>query len=97
MASVCKDVLCRSAVPEDVEPLYQMISGYAERGIMLPRSREVLTRQLELFIVAEVDGEVVGCGSLCKLGADLVEIRSLASLRDTKVWVLAPNSWRALL
>jgi amino-acid N-acetyltransferase len=77
MASVCKDVLCRSAVPEDVEPLYQMISGYAERGIMLPRSREVLTRQLELFIVAEVDGQVVGCGSLCKLGADLVEIRSL--------------------
>jgi amino-acid N-acetyltransferase len=24
-----------------------------------------------------VDGEVVGCGSLCKLGDDLVEIRSL--------------------
>jgi len=77
MASVCKEVLCRNAVPEDVEPLYQMISGYAERGIMLPRSREVLRRQLDTFIVAEVDGEVVGCGSLCKLGADLVEVRSL--------------------
>ncbi|MFM9279810.1 N-acetyltransferase [Paenibacillus jiagnxiensis] len=77
MASVCKEVLCRNAVPEDVEPLYQMISGYAERGIMLPRSREVLRRQLDTFIVAEVDGEVVGCGSLCKLGSDLVEVRSL--------------------
>lgn len=77
MSSVCKQVICRSAVPEDVEPLYQMISEYAERGIMLPRSREVLHRQLEHFVVAEVDGEVVGCGSLCRLGTDLVEIRSL--------------------
>ncbi|MNW25220.1 Amino-acid acetyltransferase [compost metagenome] len=77
MSSVCKQVICRSAVPEDVEPLYQMISGYAERGIMLPRSREVLHRQLEHFVIAEVDGEVVGCGSLCRLGTDLVEIRSL--------------------
>nr|WP_154957802.1 N-acetyltransferase [Paenibacillus xylanexedens] len=70
-------VICRKAVPEDVEPLFEMIKGYAERGIMLPRSREVLQRQLEHFIVAEVDGVVVGCGSLCRLGNDLVEVRSL--------------------
>ncbi|MNW62043.1 Amino-acid acetyltransferase [compost metagenome] len=44
---------------------------------MLPRSREILHRQLEHFVVAEVDGEVVGCGSLCRLGNDLVEVRSL--------------------
>ncbi|MGO4531535.1 N-acetyltransferase [Paenibacillus sp. 2TAF8] len=70
-------VICRKAVPEDVEPLFEMIKGYAERGIMLPRSREILQRQLEHFIVAEVDGVVVGCGSLCRLGNDLVEVRSL--------------------
>ncbi|MEC0127852.1 N-acetyltransferase [Paenibacillus pabuli] len=69
--------ICRKAVPEDVEPLFEMIKGYAERGIMLPRSREVLQRQLEHFVVAEVNGEVVGCGSLCRLGNDLVEVRSL--------------------
>ncbi|MFD1885442.1 N-acetyltransferase [Paenibacillus wenxiniae] len=70
-------VTCRAAVPEDVEPLYQLIAGYAERGIMLPRSREALHRQLQHFVVAEIDGELVGCGSLCKLGEELVEIRSL--------------------
>ncbi|MEW4370657.1 N-acetyltransferase [Paenibacillus kandeliae] len=70
-------VTCRAAVPADVEALYQLISGYAERGIMLPRSRDVLHRQLEQFVVAEIDGELVGCGSLCQLGPDLVEIRSL--------------------
>lgn len=69
--------ICRKAVPEDVEPLFEMIKGYAERGIMLPRSREILQRQLEHFVVAEVNGQVVGCGSLCRLGNDLVEVRSL--------------------
>ncbi|GAK39614.1 N-acetyltransferase [Paenibacillus urinalis] len=69
--------VCRKASHEDVETLYEMIKGYAERGIMLPRSRDVLYRQIDLFVVAEVDGNVVGCGSLCKLGKDLVEIRSL--------------------
>lgn len=69
--------VCRKASHEDVDTLFEMIKGYAERGIMLPRSRDVLHRQIDLFVVAEVDGQVVGCGSLCKLGKDLVEIRSL--------------------
>lgn len=70
-------VVCRKATMDDVDTLYELIQGYAEQGIMLPRSREVLQRQIEFFTVAEVDGVVVGCGSLCRLGEDLVEIRSL--------------------
>ncbi|MCQ6558362.1 N-acetyltransferase [Paenibacillus mendelii] len=69
--------VCRNAMLEDIETLYTLIQGYAEKGIMLPRSRHALERQIDTFVVAEVNGEVVGCGSLCKLGADLVEIRSL--------------------
>ncbi|WP_438346900.1 N-acetyltransferase [Paenibacillus sp. FA6] len=70
-------VICRKAVPEDIEYLTVMIQGYAEKGIMLPRSRKVLEQQLDQFIVAELDGQTVGCGSLFQLGDDLVEIRSL--------------------
>lgn len=69
--------VCRKARLDDVEPLYQMIQGYAEKGIMLPRSRQVLEKQIEEFVVAESGGTVIGCGSLCRLGNDLVEIRSL--------------------
>lgn len=69
--------VCRKAKLEDVEPLYQMIQGYAERGIMLPRSKKVLEKQIGEFVVAESEGNVIGCGSLCQLGNDLVEIRSL--------------------
>jgi amino-acid N-acetyltransferase len=70
-------IVSRRAASEDVDALYDIIQGYAERGIMLPRSKEVLHRMIDSFIVAEVDGRLVGCGSLCMLGADLVEIRSL--------------------
>ncbi|MEC0306159.1 N-acetyltransferase [Paenibacillus lautus] len=69
--------VCRKAKLEDVEPLYQMIQGYAEKGIMLPRSKKVLEKQIGEFVVAESEGNVIGCGSLCQLGNDLVEIRSL--------------------
>ncbi|GGH27925.1 N-acetyltransferase [Paenibacillus segetis] len=70
-------IVTRKARLEDVEPLYIMIADYASRGIMLPRSRQVLERQIADFVVAEVDDVVVGCGSLCRLGEELVEIRSL--------------------
>lgn len=78
------NAICRSATEADIEPLYLMIEEYAQQGIMLPRSRDALRRQLQHFVVAEIDGRVVGCGSLCKLGADLVEIRSLGLREECK-------------
>lgn len=69
--------VCRKATLEDLDTLVNLIRGYAEKGIMLPRSRELLEKQLEWFVVAEIDDDVVGCGSLTRLGQDLVEIRSL--------------------
>lgn len=73
------NVICRKANTEDVEQLHDLIAHYAERGIMLPRSREALASQLASFVVAveENTDRLVGCGSLCQLGSDLVEIRSL--------------------
>lgn len=70
-------VVCRRAAVEDLDVLVELIRGYAEKGIMLPRSRKVLEGQLQWFVVAEVDNQVVGCGSLTQLGQELVEVRSL--------------------
>lgn len=74
-------VICRNATVEDVEPLFLMIEEYAQSGIMLPRSRQALARQIDQFVIAEIGGTFVGCGSLFRLGNDLVEVRSLG-LRD---------------
>lgn len=74
-------VICRKAGQEDVEELFLMIEEYAKAGIMLPRSRKALERQIGQFVIAELDGRFIGCGSLFRLGDDLVEIRSIG-LRD---------------
>lgn len=70
-------VTCRKATEQDVDTLYEIIQGYAEKGIMLPRSRETLRVQIDTFVVAEYEERLVGCGALTRLGKDLVEIRSL--------------------
>lgn len=70
-------VMCRRASEDDVEALYLLIQQYAEKGIMLPRSRETLHAIIDTFVIAEADGNLIGCGSLSRLGKDLVEIRSL--------------------
>jgi amino-acid N-acetyltransferase len=64
-----------------VDAIYEIISGYAEDGIMLPRSKPALTRAIHQFVVAELDGKVIGCGSLFRLGPDLIEIRSLGIMK----------------
>ncbi|MFD1953382.1 N-acetyltransferase [Paenibacillus thailandensis] len=78
------EAVCRRANEDDIETLFHLIQGYAQKGIMLPRSKEVLARQIDTFVVAEVEGEVVGCGSLTRLGPDLVEIRSLGMTEGYK-------------
>ena len=70
-------ITCRLANVEDIEAIFQMIDGYAQKAIMLPRSRDVLHRIIHTFVIAEENGSFVGCGSLSPLGKDLVEIRSL--------------------
>jgi len=70
-------VACRQASEQDIDQLAEIIEGYARQGIMLPRTKEMLRASIDSFVVAEADGKLIGCGSLCKLGQDLVEIRSL--------------------
>lgn len=69
--------VCREAVSDDIDKIYELITRYAADGIMLPRSKETLREQIGTFVVAEMEDRIVGCGALTRLGTDLVEIRSL--------------------
>ncbi|MBB6675410.1 N-acetyltransferase [Cohnella nanjingensis] len=77
-------IACRKAEARDVEALYELIQDYAAKGIMLPRSREALLRHIDSFVVVEDGPRLIGCGSLFRLGADLVEIRSLGMTEGYK-------------
>lgn len=68
----------RNAKISDAEAVYSLINYYAERDKMLFRSLADIYENLQSFIVAEVDGRVVGCCALQIIWSDLVEIQSLA-------------------
>jgi amino-acid N-acetyltransferase len=71
-------VIYRKAKMQDVEALHSIINEFAEKGLMLPRSRSSLYESLREFTLIEVDGTVVGAGALHISWEDLAEIRALA-------------------
>jgi amino-acid N-acetyltransferase len=75
-------VRLRRAAERDVAPLLELINGYARRNLLLHRTEESLRARLGDFLVAEEEGEVVGCGALSELGPRLGEVRSLAVRED---------------
>jgi len=74
----------RSAKVGDVEAIYSLINGYAERDRMLFRSPADIYENLQSFLVAEKDGRIVGCCGLDIIWADLAEIKSLAVEQPNK-------------
>jgi len=71
-------VKVRHAKVADVPHMLRIINGYAEKGLMLPRSLNQIYDHLRDFVVAEEDGRVKGCGALYVVWEDLGEIRSIA-------------------
>jgi amino-acid N-acetyltransferase len=74
----------RNAVLPDVRCIYTIILPYAREGILLPRSIRELCENIRDFVVAEQDGQIVGCGALHLYGPHLAEIRSIAVSPQSK-------------
>lgn len=75
---VVGDAIVRRAYVSDVEAMVELINGYAEQGLMLPKTPAQLYNNLRDFIVVDVDGRIVGCAGLKITWRDLAEIVSLA-------------------
>lgn len=73
------EVEIRKARLGDVEEMHRLINYYANRNLMLPRTKLQLYEALRAFTVA-VNGadKLVGCGALHFYGPEIAEIRSLA-------------------
>jgi amino-acid N-acetyltransferase len=71
-------ILTRNALLPDVVLIHKIIRHYAESGVLLPRSAAELCENIRDFVVAEEDGQAVGCGALHLYGRHLAEIRSIA-------------------
>ncbi|SEL38256.1 argininosuccinate lyase / amino-acid N-acetyltransferase [Colwellia chukchiensis] len=67
----------RRARMSDIDSIASLVDYWAQRGEILPRSRDNIIHAVQNFVVAEVEGEVVGCASLYIYQTGLAEIRSL--------------------
>jgi amino-acid N-acetyltransferase len=71
-------ITVRAAKTSDVTAIRRFIDFYAPKRILLDKPTVTLYEDVQEFVVAESDGEVVGCGALHVLWADLAEVRTLA-------------------
>ena len=67
----------RRAKMSDVDSIYQLTAFWAEKGEILPRTRDNIIHDIQNFVVAEIDGKVVGSASLYIYQTSLAEIRSI--------------------
>ncbi|GAA0942976.1 amino-acid N-acetyltransferase [Pseudonocardia zijingensis] len=67
----------RRARTADVRVIKELVDVYAGR-VLLAKEMITLYESVPEFLVAELDGEVVGCGALHVLWEDLGEIRTVA-------------------
>jgi amino-acid N-acetyltransferase len=74
------DVIVRAATEADIDAIVAVVNENVRQGHLLPRTPENIRASLNTWLVAEVDGQVVGIGSLLKMSDVLVEVRSLAVL-----------------
>jgi argininosuccinate synthase len=68
----------RQATLDDVPGIVRLVADNARRGGLLPRSEANIRASIDNFLVAVLDGRVIGCGSLLPMSANLAELRSLA-------------------
>ncbi|MDO9063029.1 MAG: amino-acid N-acetyltransferase [Microbacterium sp.] len=71
----------RRATTADVPRIQQLIEPLIQRRILLGKERVVFYELIQEFLVAEdANGELIGCGALHVMWADLAEVRTLAVL-----------------
>lgn len=68
----------RAARTTDVRAIRALIDRYSRDGRLLSKATVTLFEDVPEFLVAEVDGEVVGCGAIHVMWEDLAEVRTLA-------------------
>ena len=71
-------VTVRAARTQDVAAIRSFVDFYAAKRILLDKATVTLYEDVQEFVVAEDEGEIIGCGALHVLWADLAQVRTLA-------------------
>ncbi len=72
-------IVLRPARTQDVHAIKDLVAPLAERRILISKESVTYFEAIQEFLIAEIDGEIVGCGALHVMWEDLAEIRTLAT------------------
>lgn len=72
----------RAARSTDILGIHGLLEPLVERRILLGKDLAVLYGAVQEFVVAEQDGELIGCGALHVMWEDLGEVRTLLVRED---------------
>ena len=78
MTSPIDGLVARPARTTDVRAIRSFIDEYSSDGRLLSKATVTLFEDVPEFLVAELDGDVVGCGAVHVMWEDLAEVRTLA-------------------
>jgi amino-acid N-acetyltransferase len=76
------EVVVRPARTVDVRAIRELVDTYSRDGRLLSKATVTLFEDIQEFLIAEIDGEVVGCGALHVMWEDLAEVRTVAVAPD---------------
>ncbi|MCX6450040.1 MAG: amino-acid N-acetyltransferase [Actinobacteria bacterium] len=76
------DLVVRAARTSDIKKIRSIVDSYADQRRLLSKETVTLYEGVQEFTVAEVNGEVVGCGALHVLWEDLAEVRTVAVIES---------------
>ena len=71
------EYIVRPARSADVTGIRSLLQPMVEQRILLGKDLAVLYGSVQEFVVAEADGELIGCGALHVIWEDLGEVRTL--------------------
>jgi amino-acid N-acetyltransferase len=77
-------LVIRPARTADIAAVREICEPLVESRILLGKELVELYESVQEFVVAELEGRVVGCGALHVMWRDLAEIRTLAVAQDLK-------------
>ena len=74
-----QEITIRRATTHDIVGISELIQPLVDRNVLLRKELVTLYEAVQEFRVAEVDGELIGCGALHVMWADLGEVRTVAA------------------
>ena len=85
----------RTGAAADAAAVHALITANLSIGHLLPRTLDDIESHVHRFVVAVLDGAVIGCGELAPLSGEVAEVRSLvvdAAYRGQRTGVALVNA-----